>query len=223
MASSKLKVEQREKLYYSKYTYKCTCYLPGAYYTYNVRNIDDYKDKISSLITDMRRYPMYVPATFGDKDLDNIKLLIDYQTGFTKQDKGTMRKEGNSISFFSNDLSYLEKLPAFNDNPNKITQVEVMPAGIKYFKRDIPAKYRVHFKEGKVSSELKQDILSYIQKTENVEASSSLMVWLNRPNHWNTIWVSKTFFINYNDPSNLTMMHILFPEVIGKNYKLEKK
>lgn len=220
--SLKLKVEEREKLYYGKYSYKAVCRVRGAYYTNNVMTIDQYIVKIKDLQGELRRFPMYIPEGLEDIDYQDLDTLIRYIVKFEKNDKGAIRREGNSISFFSNDLALLKKAPS-TVSPIKIYQVEVLPAGIKYFKRSVPAPYRVYFNEAKVNTEIKQDILSYIERTDGVEASTALMMWLKRPYRWSHTWCSKTFFINYSDSGQLTMMHLLFPEVIGKNYKLEKK
>ena len=221
-ASLKLKVEEREKLYYSKYTYKAVCRVHGAYYTYNVKSIDEYKEKILDFKRELRRLPVQLSRDLDDADYLDIDSLIRYTNRFEKNNKGSIRRESNSVTFFSNDLDFLKKAPS-TLRPLKISQAVLLPAGIKYFKREVPAPYRVHFKETRISIELVDDIRNYVEKTSGVEASSSLNMWLHRPYRWNQVYVSKSFFINYTDPSQLTMMHILFPEVIGKNYKLEKK
>ena len=221
--SLKLKVEEREKLYYNKYSYKAVCKIPGAYYTTGIKNIEDYKDKVESLQTELKRWPVHTsPHGLGNLDYLDLDNLICYIVKFEKNDKGTLRREGNTISFFSNDLDFLKKAPS-TISPLKITQVSVMPAGVKYFKRKVPAPFRVHLKEARVNTELRQDIFNYIDKTDGVEGSSALMVWLTRVSSWNQVWCSKSFYINYTDSSQLTMMHILFSEVIGKNYKLEQQ
>lgn len=222
MASLKLKVEQRERLYYNSYMYRAVCNVPGAYYTDKAKTIDEYKDIIDSFRTEMLRYPLYTPVIMTNDHYDNIEILINYINQFKKNDKGTIRREGNNITFYSNDLPLLKKALSVNV-PVKIYQAELLPAGVKYFKRTVPAPFRVHFKEARVNSEIKDDILSYIDRTDGVEASSSLLTWLKRSHRWAHSWCSKSFFINYTDSSQLTMMHLLFPEVIGKNYKLEQK
>jgi hypothetical protein len=223
MASLNLKLEEREQLYYNKYSYKAVCRVLGAYYTTGVKTIDEYKDKVESLQTGLKRYPVHTyPHGLGDIDYIELDSLISYIVNFEKNDKGTLRREGNTISFFSNDLDFLKKAPS-TLSPLKITQVSLMPAGVKYFKRTVPAPFRVHLKDARVTTELRQDIFEYINKTDGVEGSSALMVWLTRLSAWQQVWCSKSFYINYTDSSQLTMMHILFSEVIGKNYKLEQK
>lgn len=221
-ASLKLKVEEREKLYYSKYSYKAVCRVRGAYYTDHVTTIDQYKDKIHNLKKEVRRNLIYIPDGLNDVDYHDIDELIRYINRFEKNDKGSVRREGNSISFFSNDLAFLKKAPS-TLAPIKFYQAVLLPDGVKYFKRDVPAPYRVHFKESRIATSIKQDIISFIEKNNGVEGSSSLMRWLHYQHRWDQIWCTKTFYINYTEPSQLTMMHLLFPEVIGKNYKLEKK
>ena len=115
------------------------------------------------------------------------------------------------------------KIAPSTSKPLQVYQADVLPDGIKYFKRSVPAPFRVHLKETRVNTELRQDIFEYINKSDGVEGSGALMIWLTRVSSWNQVWCSKSFYINYTDSSQLTMMHILFSEIIGKNYKLEKK
>lgn len=221
MASSTLKVEEREKLYYSKYSYRAVCRVLGAYYTQRVKTIDEFKDRLEFFNAQMKRYPIYIPKVMTDKEYDAVEELINYIVSFEDNNKGTIRREGNNITFYSNDLTVLESAPS--TSPKKMFQAVLLPAGVKYFKRDVPAPYRVHFRDTKINASVKQDILAYIEKTPGVEGSSSLMRWLKYGHRWAEVWCSKTHYINYTEPSQLTMMHLMFPEAIGKNYKLEKK
>lgn len=219
MASLKLKVEQRERLYYNKYTYKATCHADGAYYTYYVKNIDECLEKITTIQNEIHRYPTYIPITFNSDSVDKLDLLIKYINSFNAKNKGCTRREGNCISFYSNDLDFIKKAPCLTG----LYEAELMPAGVKYFKRDVPAPYRVYFKDARVPADVKTDIQNYLNRTEKVEASKSLDMWLSRTTSWATVWTSPSYFINYHDESSLTMMHLLFSNVLGKNYKLEKK
>jgi len=222
MASLKLKVEQREILYYNKFVYRAVTTVPGAHYTYKVKTIDEYKKEIKEFHTNTHRYPMYIPEKITDKMYEDIEILINYINDFEKNNKGTIRREANNVTFYSNDLDLLKKAHSVS-KPIKIYQADVLPDGVKYFKRNLPANFRVHFREAKVNTDIKQDILSYIEKTDGLKASSSLMRWLKSSSRWSQAWCSKNYFINYTDSSQLTMMHLLFPEVIGKNYKLEQQ
>jgi hypothetical protein len=222
MASLKLKVEQRERLYFNKFVYRAVTTVPGAHYTYKVKTIDEYKKEIKEFHTITHRYPMYMPLKITDKMYNDIEILINYINDFEKNSKGTIRREGNNVTFYSNDLDLLKKAYSVT-KPLKIYQADVLPDGIKYFKRSTPANFRVHFREAKVNTDIKQDILSYIERTDGAEASSALVRWLKSSNRWQHSWCSKNYFINYNDSSQLTMMHLLFPEVLGKNYKLEQQ
>jgi hypothetical protein len=222
MASLNLKTDERERLYYNKYSYKAVIKIIGAYYTNGVKNIDEYKNKVDTVRSNTR-WPIYtLPNGLKDSDYLDIEKLINFTLHFEKNDKGTIRRENNTVSFFSNDLDLLKTAPS-TVTPLKIYEAKLLPAGVKYFKRTVPAPYRVHLKETRVKTEIKQDIIDYINKTEGVEPSDSLYRWLHKSSIWNEIWCSNTYFINYTDDSQLMMMHILFSEVIGKNYKLEKK
>lgn len=221
--SLNLKVEERERLYYNKYSYRAVCKIPGAYYTANVKTIDEYKDNVEKFRTEMRRWPLHTPPRgMDDANYLDIANLIDFINEYEKNDKGSIRREGNTITFYSNDLNLLKTAPS-TTAPLKIYQAVLLPTGIKYFKRKIPAPFRVHLKDARINTELKQDIIDYIDKTEGVDASDSLYRWLKSPTRWSQSWSSSNYYINYTDSSQLTMMHILFSEVIGKNYKLEQK
>ena len=77
MASLNLKLEEREQLYYNKYSYKAVCRVLGAYYTTGVKTIDEYKDKVESLQTGLKRYPIHTyPHGLGDIDYIELDSLI---------------------------------------------------------------------------------------------------------------------------------------------------
>lgn len=224
MALLKLKVEDREKLYYSKFAYKATCYVVGAFYAHYSKTIDECLDKINTLRNQYgTRFPTHIPANFGDSHIKQLTNLIEFINNFNDNNLGTIRREGNYISFFSNDLCCLESLVNVTENDVGIFQVNLTPAGIKYFKREVPAPYRVYFKDNKVPSTIRAEIIDYLERTDNTEGSKSLMIWLHREMRWPVVWSSPQYYINYHNESDLTMMHLLFSEVIGKNYKLEKK
>lgn len=222
--SLNLKVEERESLYYNKYSYKAVSKIPGAFYAYKVKSIDEYKDNIATYRNiQTSRWPVYAPPEgLSGGDYSDIEKLINFIVSFEKNEAGTLRREGNTISFFSNDLNLLKTAPS-KIVPLKLYQAVLLPAGVKYFKRTVPAPFRVHLTEAKVNTDIKQDMMNYLNKTEGVEASDALYRWLNSSYRWSQSWCSKNYYINYTDSSQLTMMHILFSEVIGKNYKLEQK
>lgn len=222
-ASLNLEVEERESLYYNKYSYKAVSKIPGAFYTHGVKGISEYKNNIEIFRNQTSRWPLYAPPEgLSGGDYSDIEKLINFVVSFVKNDAGTLRREGNTISFFSNDLNLLKTAPS-TIVPLKLYQAVLLPAGVKYFKRTVPAPFRVHFKEAKVNADIKKELSDYINKTKGVEPSHSLERWLNSSSRWSQAWCSSNYYINYTDSSQLTMMHLLFPEVIGKNYKLEQK
>jgi hypothetical protein len=208
----------KESLYYNKYKYRLKIKISGsAYYISKVKDIQEYDALVKSVTTELGRRPYYINADYDSNDRLQIAKLILYYNEFVKKKMGTTRKEHSTITFFSNDLKFLKKAPI--NERSKLYEADISPAGIKYFKKDPPASYRVYFNGSKVSIETKKQILDYVTRTDGVEASSSVMNWLNRP--WQYSWHS--YFIDYNDSSQLMMMTLLFNEVLGKKYKLEKK
>jgi len=221
VASLKLKVEAREKLYYGKYAYKAVSRIKGAYYIYNVTTLQEYKEKIQRVLNSEFRFPTYTHGKLYEGDYRNINKLLKFIAQFQKNESGAIRREGNNITFFSNDLSLLEKVPSV-DIPLAITEAKLNPAGIKYFVRSVPAHYRVYFKDVRVSDTFKEEMIDYIERHEGIEGSKTLMMWLHRKQYWAS-WCSRSFYLNYTHESQLTMLYLLFSEVLGKNYKLEQK
>lgn len=221
--SLKLKVEEKEHLYYRKYRYKASCKVVGSFYTSYETTIEGYIKRVEDCRGMYNRVPAHLVASTDDNHLDDIKKLIAFKNKF-KNTEGTIRQESNTSNFYSNDLNVLKELNKLFTNV-KYSEVNVLPDGIIYFKRDIPANYRVYFKGIRINRDIKIDITDYLTKNEKTaKPSKSLASWLTPTKYnWQYAWASNTFFIDYDEPTQLTMMHLLFGEILGKNYKLEKK
>jgi hypothetical protein len=87
------------------------------------------------------------------------------------------------------------------------------------FKREPPAKYRAYTTNGKMPSDFKESFMDYITRTPDVRPSSSFMNYFGRRNTY--LW--DKYYIDYDDEKNLMMIMLMFPGMIGKKYKLEKK
>jgi hypothetical protein len=168
----------------------------------------------------------HTPIKYKDltgKDLNTIDKIIKFKTRFKTID-GTIRRENDSFVFYSDDLKFLKEIFKIDNLSPKLYKVELMPTGIKYFAKDPPSTFRLYLTNGKIDLETKRDILEYINRTPDLEPSNRLYDWLHRESsRYNYTYLWDNYFINYNDSSNYTMMALKFPEIIGKNYKLEKK
>lgn len=229
MESFKLKVELRDKLYWGKYQYKVHIKTPGVYYTSKVSDMDEYKDEIQKALQLTSRYKGWVPVHRANLDVltpenfETIEALIKFRLAFNESKKGNVRVEGNGISFYSSDLALLQSLSNVPHIKPKFYQADLSPAGTKQFKKEPPSKFRVYLKSTRITSELRIEFAQYLENTQGAEPSDSLRRWLNRPNVAYPSWSQSSYYVNYDNSSDYTMMAIKFSELIGKNYKLEKK
>jgi len=158
-------------------------------------------------------------------DLGLVQCLIDLRKNqFNKKSIG-MRYEGNSVCVYTNDMNIIDQIVKIK--PDVIlNEAVIAPQGIKYFKKEPPAKYRAYLTNNKVGIEFREDMLEYLGRTPDVRPSGALRQFLSRTgriNYHNSIWLWSNYFVDYDDERNLMMMHLMFPGAIGKTYKLEKK
>ena len=98
-----------------------------------------------------------------------------------------------------------------------------MPAGVKYFTKEPKFKYRLYLKTKRVELELRDELLDYVRRTPDLYCNLPLENWLRSTSRYKHIWMRDNCTIDYNNESVLTMMHLLFPKITGKSFKLEKR
>jgi hypothetical protein len=229
MASSKsaIKTIDKVELYYNKYSYKASITTPNVHRIRKVDNILDF----TTIVTEQYdiydstrdRYPngwYRPPPTVAEHDFYLVEYLIDLKNNLSGADV-KFRHEYNTFTMYSNDTSLIDQLTQ-NTYNWKIEKAETSPAGVKYFKRTPPAKYRAYMTNNKLAAEFKSEFLEYMERTPDIRPSNAFERFLHRSNYSSTyLW--NTYFIDYDDDKNLMMIMLMFPGAIGKKYKLEKK
>jgi hypothetical protein len=229
MASFKSVIKSIDKveLYYKKYSYKASITTPNVH---SIRKVDNILD-FTTIVTEQYhiydstrdRYPngwYRPPPTVEEHNFYLIEYLIDLKNNLSGTDV-KFRHEHNTFSLYSNDSSLINQLLKHNSDW-KIEKAEASPAGVKYFKRTPPAKYRAYMTNNKLADDFKTEFLDYLERTPDIRPSSAFERFLHRPNYRLTyLW--STYFIDYDDDKNLMMIMLMFPGAIGKKYKLEKK
>lgn len=232
MASSKLVIKKidRTNLYYNKFCYRVVISAPSLYWVRNTKTIDDFIESVTNRYDEWeqskQRYPhgwYRVPPSIAEIDLDLVFNVITLIQQNNDKSKATYRYEGDNLSAYTNDLDLAKSFAKLTDNI--ITHVNLMPMGVKYFKKDPPAKFRAYMTNNRVGSQLPDEMIEYFNRTPDIQPSGAFNQWLHRRNHYNHshLWLWHNYFIDYNDERNLMMLHLLFPEAVGKTYKLEKK
>jgi hypothetical protein len=168
------------------------------------------------------------PKILSDSELASIDK---YLTWVNKNSESvTIRVQGNGVSVFSNDLSLLKTLTTIYPS-TEFSQVDLIAtptSGVKYFVNQPKYQHRVMIKNIKIKTETLSDIQSFLTRYDDtvMRPSKSFLKWLNRVNKWTLsaqFYIYGSFYIDYNDPSILTLMHLSISDIFGKSYKLEKR
>ena len=231
MASSKstIKVIDKTDLYFKKYSYKASIAVDGVYWIRVCDNIDRFIELVQQRYeeweTQKDRYPngwYREPPSLAVHDLDLIEYIIKTKNSLNNADV-RFRHEYETFSIYTNDEKFIRKIE--KHKKWEIEQVQVSPTGVKYFKKDPPAKFRTYLTNNKVDPEFVADMKDYLKKTSDMFASNAFYDWLQRGRQYSYsyCWLHSSHFIDYDDEKNLMMMHLKFPGAIGKTYKLEKK
>jgi hypothetical protein len=230
MELSKLKIEVRNKLYYNKFQYKAVCGIQGAAYTYYTNDIETFITRIERL-KENNNPNRYGVRTIDDKwkvyweevNIDRISQFLTWRNVVDK-DKCMYRIQGDTVSFFSNDLSLLETLGSI-DPYVTITKAEQLNPQILYFKKQPKHHYRTFFKGKRCPERFHDSILEFSERYPNVKISRSLLTYARtRRNPYSKfIYMHGSYHIDYNDASMLSLLHLLFPGMIAKTYSLAKQ
>lgn len=226
----KAKEVNRTNLYYGKYEYRLVVTSPHMFYSWSCNTIDDYKQRIKEVCDDFDasgiergRAWRHAKPEVTDEEYQLIENLLNLPNKYTIKKDFTFRREGKNCNVYTSNTNIVKEVLSFYPNA-EIAKVDLAPTGIKYFKKDPPAKYRTYMSNNKTSPDFKQDMLDYMKRTPDIYASNAFYTFLKRPYHYHyKVWLWNSYFVDYNDEKNLTMMKLLFPEAIGKTYKLEKK
>jgi hypothetical protein len=228
MALSKLviKTVDRPNLFFNKFVYRINVTgVPSVHRINKCTNIQDYIDYIDKLYADWessnQRYPngwYRTPPSSSDIDLIRVENLIGLMQKYNDKSLITYRSENSTVSVYTSDL-VLAKEFADTLLVGLLTQVNPMPTGVMLFKREPPAKYRAYATNNKMTPDFKESFVAYLERTPDVKPSSSLMSYFVGRNTW--LW--DRYYLDYDDEKNLMMMMLMFPGMIGKMYKLEKK
>lgn len=218
--------ETRQILYYNKYQFRAKIINSELASTRNIATIEEFRKRKQHYAT----YGIGVikPRVLSISELESIDK---YLTWVNKNSESvTIRTQGNGVSVFSNDLSLLKTLTTIYPS-TEFSQVDLIAtptSGVKYFVNQPKYQHRVMIKNIKIKTETLSDIQSFLTRYDDtvMRPSKSFLKWLNRVNKWTLsaqFYIYGSFYIDYNDPSILTLMHLSISDIFGKSYKLEKR
>lgn len=154
-------------------------------------------------------------------DFTLIEKIIEFKVAAKKDKDLIIRFEGDKMSMYTNDMDILEQMAKIQPTV-ELTQIVLSPAGTKYFKSNPPAKYRVYLKARRIDESTRNSLLDFFKRDLGTPCGS-LKGNIEAKNAWRWSWITNHNFIDYNEETTLTYMSLMFPGILGKTYKLEKK
>lgn len=219
--------EYRDNLFYEKYEFRLRLSILGSKYT----RYCDFPNELIDHLNQKAKSWQNVKKSDIDIVTENlpalmqlIQLKIDKKTN----KNFTIRLEGNSLSVFSTDLSLLVNIKNKFDIKHclDITQVIIGAfAGTKYFVNTPKHNYRVYFKSRNVGEKFRDELKQTLNSQSKLYPSNALKKWLNKTPtyYWSIRYTSSMYFIDYDDEGTLSYLAIMYGDMLGKKYKLEKR
>lgn len=225
-----IKVEIKNKLYYSKFQYKAICNIQGAAYTYYTPDLETFVARMEKL-RDSRSRNKYGIRTMDQEwkeyweevNVEKISKFLTWRNTI-KKDKCMIRIQSDNVSFFSNDLRLLETLESIDP---KITffQAKTLMPDTMYFTKMPSHNYRTYFKGKRCSEEFLSSVLDFSERYPSCKISKGLVDYaLERKNSYTRyMYMHGSYHVDYTDVSMLSVLHMLFPGMIAKTYSLAKR
>ena len=219
-------IDYRDQLYYNKYSYRARVTVHGLrrgyYYEPEEFEAKFNNNKLWGRISDTEK------ATIKD-NLPAIKEVLQFRVDNRKNKQITIRMEGNTMAVFHNDLDMLHKtFDGIVGATVDFTQVETNGyVGIKTFVREPKNKFRIYFRSKRVPDGFKDGLRKILSTNKQLKPSGALKSWLKtdprNQGWWWSNYMSSNYFIDYDDESYLSYLHLMHGEFLGKKYKLEKR
>lgn len=219
--------EYRDKEFYNKYDYRMRVKIPCVRYTYTCKKSDDLDRKIAGKFKGYGNIRKEDLKTVAD-NVSALKAIIDLQS--SRKDKNIgLRIESNTVALFSNDLQALHDLKSTIglQYQYNVTQAQTSEyAGTKEFVGEPKHKFRVYLKSRRVSDTFTSELSQLFARTPNLYPSNALTIWLDLKATryaWKQRYSSASYFIDYDDESTLSYLALMYGDMLGKKYKLEKR
>jgi len=223
--------EVKNKLYFNRYQYKAVCRIQGAAYTYYTPDLDTFisrMEKLRDIRTKENRYGIRTMDQdwreyWDEVDVDQISKFLTWRNLVSK-DKCMLRIQGDHVSFFSNNLDLLKTLESIDANVT-FFEADVLGADTIYFSNKPKFKYRTFFKGKRCPEDFLGNVLEFYDRYPNTHISQGLrrLAYSRNSNYTRFMYLHSSYYVDYNDQSMISILHMLFPNMIGKTYSLAKR
>jgi hypothetical protein len=188
----------------------------GSRYLKNSRTYQDFANRVFSN-----------RLTKPNTDLESrYRTVFDFYKKYMDNTEVTFLRYYDYLGFYTSNETIIHELLVMNLGL-KVHEAIAPPDKIMYFANEPQYKYRVYLKSKRVSDSLIDSLSGFCDtyKDKNINVSNGLIKFINSE-HWKRriySYLNNSFFIEYNDDSMITIMHLMMSECIGKTYKLEKR
>jgi hypothetical protein len=225
-----LKITQinRNKLFFGNHPYKISLTYAGVRLVFGSRDIKDFKAKFSR--AKKQPWPWARPDfKLKDCDLDLLEKLITFCRKYKKTNEVTFHRGYTTLGVYTSKLDILKELVDIDANL-EVLQASIPPdKKLMYFSKEPPAKYRLYMNESKVTDQTVDSLREFYKKHEfshDIKFSLSFSNYLIKSKSYPTYgfrYLRSNFYIDYNNDSTLSYLHLMFDNCLGKQYKLEKR
>ena len=169
----------------------------------------DQMNRYHSMIDDITRANTHVMADFITAIKDPYKIII----------------ENKVMRIYTNDLALINQI----DQLTYVQKKRYAQAVVNRPKDTIRLKkskhqLRSYFKETRISPEDKQAIAQFLTGQKDVRVGAGLQAWLDEKRSiYITKWTRDYFFVDYTNPSWLTMLNLVRPGLIRKTVAIIAK
>lgn len=218
--------EYREYDYWDKFKYRARFKLPGVRFTYFAKTVDEWKNRVeNSRWGYTRSEPTLEEKQHVLEYAPTIEKFLELKSDLKKTKKGTIRIEADTTAVFSNDLQFLHSLKTWATDIDFTEVQKSNIVGIKYFVKEPERNYRIYLKSKRVENSLCNELNELFNKQKSLNPSRALKSWVTneRSSHWRSRFLSSAYFIEYDDESTLSYLALMYPDILGRRYKLEKR
>ena len=210
----KTKLVKRNKLFYDKYKYKVDINLMGSRY---LKHSSTYENFIKR-VTDMG-YPV---TEYAAKYRD----LFYFYKKHNNHKEVTFLHSWGFLGLYTSNETILNELLTLNLGL-KVQEAVIPPEKIMYFANEPQFKYRTYLKSTRVSDTLIDSLSGIADRYKNttIHFSDGLTKFI-KSKHWKHrtySYLNNSHFIEFNEDTIITILHLVAGECVGKTYKLEKR
>lgn len=222
-------LEVKNKLYFNKFQYKATCFIQGAAYTYYAPDLETFIARMEKL-RDVRTNKYGVRVLDNDwseyweeVNISQISQFLVWRNTVDKE-KCMLRIQGDTVSFFSNNLDLLQTLECIDTNV-KFFEAKVLAPDTIYFSKTPNYKFRTFFKSKRCPEDFLSNVIEFCNRypKSNVSRGLQLLAQNRKSSFTKFMYLHSSYYVDYNEESMISILHMLFPNMVGKTYSLAKR